>query len=1204
MAELLANGDFETWTEGLPNSWEKLGTQTVAKETTDVHAGTGALKLTTTGPLTGVKQKISGIAKSQRCRIEFWQHVDATAAEPANLWNAGIEIQISGGTYGGLFLNFTNGQWEAETEANEKDIQLFAKPTAGRYVKVAYEFDFPAEAGALYLSIKRIAGTSFSSWFDAVSLQSIATPSTSTSVDWGEYEKSVPDSKFALDIFIATYGTPDYIGFFREWGGDILTSSDIATLDARLIVPMISWEPKEAAPTPAAIAEGKHDAYIDEQAAKIAAYGKRVIIRPYWEMNIDLFGFGGPMDPDDYVEAWQRIVTRFNSAGATNAEWFWCPMIDFDRGENSFEGTHDFFPYYPGEEYVDYVGADGYSNTYWDAEKEKAGWATLKDIFYYTYMCISALTTKPFIIGETGVEEEGGSKSTWITTGYLTTIPQTFPHIDAVMYFNRHNVGEVEWDIASSESAKNAFIEAAANSIYLNMKPLPLSAAEGKAETSLALKVEGGKEATPLPLGAAAGKGSTSLALEIEGQVLPDVEQLIFDTLALNDGTHFVIESELAFTAAVKKPQFIGNADTDGEVLLEEAHYGNATFEFTLRALGGATHEAGRNRMDELVQKLLEADRTQGGLPLAWIPTQSSPSVWEDPYTWYVLIGEIDGIPITYQGDDAGWFFKEPVAKVKLTCRPFGYRKEKVVKSATESSAAPQQEVYAKVGGHVPAEGRLVVTDKATVKRRYMEWGRELVDSDTGNPSVLFKGDDLVITGYAAKEKKARAGTWSTNAIFGSAATTTGEVIFSTPTLAHVGTYRVKLRAIEELSLGSRPELMWRASYRVGDGPWGFPNAGAWQGPLPSYRTWCELDLGEVVLEKLSKGTQRCEIRVEVKYSQSDIFGGTTDYYADTLTLVPTKSYGRARGAIRLDNPDVLAEYDDFMGSGALTGSILNRGGTWAGAGDATDFSFYEGKVERSALSDEAAGIHKGRICTANGTTAQTDQVMSSYLSFGTTPGSELKQGVICRGDGTVENFLTAYIAKQNILVVAKRVAGVFTILGEMEVTKMSFLVPWKITLVVLASGKWYVAFGMATTVEAGEIKMTGFDSALSAGGALDNGRVGILDHYTSASACTRWHSLTQGWIPNVPSVIETSQSLEVRADAIEREDVGGTFWGNVPEYRGSFFYLDPEGANGQYNRLVVRARRGDIVAEPDENITDKQTVEVLARERVLYPLK
>lgn len=80
------------------------------------------------------------------------------------------------------------------------------------------------------------------------------------------------------------------------------------------------------------------------------------------------------------------------------------------------------------------------------------------------------------------------------------------------------------------------------------------------------------------------------------------------------------------------------------------------------------------------------------------------------------------------------------------------------------------------------------------------------------------------------------------------------------------------------------------------------------------------------------------------------------------------------------------------------------------------------------------------------------------------------------------------------------------------------------------------------------------------------------------------------------------SKALEIDSYSAEREDVAGKFLSAVPVYRGSDLYLDPAGSAGLINRLVVKMRRNDTVVEPDLNVTDKQSLEVLARERFIAP--
>jgi hypothetical protein len=73
-------------------------------------------------------------------------------------------------------------------------------------------------------------------------------------------------------------------------------------------------------------------------------------------------------------------------------------------------------------------------------------------------------------------------------------------------------------------------------------------------------------------------------------------------------------------------------------------------------------------KLTALSAKLEEAEQQPDGLALVWTPATSTTSM-----TMYVLSGQVDGLPISLSGDDAGWFLLAPVITLRLTCKPFGY---------------------------------------------------------------------------------------------------------------------------------------------------------------------------------------------------------------------------------------------------------------------------------------------------------------------------------------------------------------------------------------------------------------------------------------------------------------------------------------------------------------------------------------------------
>jgi beta-mannanase len=116
---------------------------------------------------------------------------------------------------------------------------------------------------------------------------------------------------------------------------------------------------------------------------------------------------------------------------------------------------------YPGDAYVDWISMDGYN---WGGNPGHV-WQTLQQVFKQTYTALTALSGKPLMISEIGSAEQGGSKASWITSGLLTTIPQQFPKIRAVLWYDAPG-GVEDWRVNSSSSSLAAFQQVAASATY------------------------------------------------------------------------------------------------------------------------------------------------------------------------------------------------------------------------------------------------------------------------------------------------------------------------------------------------------------------------------------------------------------------------------------------------------------------------------------------------------------------------------------------------------------------------------------------------------------------------------------------------------------------------------------------------------------------------------------------------------------------
>lgn len=680
-----------------------------------------------------------------------------------------------------------------------------------------------------------------------------------------------------------------------------------------------------------------------------------------------------------------------------------------------------------------------------------------------------------------------------------------------------------------------------------------------------------------------------------------EYEKIVLGGLDFNDGTKIVLE-DMSFKQAEAKPQFVGNGDADGEALIEEPHYTNAYFELQVRIVPQANTDAALKVVGEISDKLQLCARTDEGLALTWTPNESATT-----YTYYALVGEVAELPIMVSGDMAGWFVESPVLKIKLTCRPFGHAAERVVLAATPAETQLQVAYIEGIKGDVPAEGRMVVTDNATKNRRFLEWGGDVVDSKAGNPSLVIEGGSFTVTGMAG-EASTRAGAVSTGTkVVKSSVLTFPVTVCSSGSIKNVGSYRMKLR------VQATGGASLRAAYRVGEGPL---TSGQWV-PVFATEKWVELDLGEAFLEKAEKGEQISQILIQGKST------ATCLVYVDTLNLVPTKRYALSRGVTNFAVPSTLVALDRFITTpaGALTGKVAETGGTWAGAGDADDFQINTTYhiVQRTALSDASNVPRYGLLGTNKYTniTAGIDVISSNpreefsscanmglilrYVDVNNWAKLELRRSAIGGGNNHWYCYFRKKVAGVESFYIG--VNGFSSALGPNGDYSAVMISPFNVQFATWVRLEATILEDGSFKVGAkGEVYLTGQDNVFATGGALAEGRIGISDEKTVAGAETRYYGSFSAYTPTVNVICNSNKAVEVRSYDTQFQNTTGTYWSPVPQYRGSGLYLDPAGDQAKVNRLAVKMRRGDSKVEPDNNPTDKQTLEVLARERFLRP--
>lgn len=222
-------------------------------------------------------------------------------------------------------------------------------------------------------------------------------------------------------------------------------------------VPMVTWEPQTAAGRGIllkAIVGGRYDRYIRKSAEAAAALHKPILLRFAQEMNGGWYpwGFGvGGNTPSLYRKAWHHVYWIFRNHGASNVKWVWSPNEDAGGG-------HPLAVLYPGDEFVDWVGIDGFC---WGGT---IGWPSFTKIFGSTYDRIVKLTSKPILVAETGAGEEGGDKAEWISSALGREAPR-FSHIRALVWFDGVD-SHADLRVDSSPASLAAFRAAIASPHY------------------------------------------------------------------------------------------------------------------------------------------------------------------------------------------------------------------------------------------------------------------------------------------------------------------------------------------------------------------------------------------------------------------------------------------------------------------------------------------------------------------------------------------------------------------------------------------------------------------------------------------------------------------------------------------------------------------------------------------------------------------
>jgi mannan endo-1,4-beta-mannosidase len=248
-------------------------------------------------------------------------------------------------------------------------------------------------------------------------------------------------------------------GYFQGWDTDFRAASVNSAWTAGEI-PFLTWESRPLSDDTstvdyslANIIAGGFDTYLHKYASDIKANGLPLIIRFDQEMNGNWYRWD-EANPNysnatgSFIAAWRHVHDIFEEEGANSLViWDWSPnRIDNIRRMPSIDN------YYPGDDYVDWVGMTGYYRP-GDAAP------TFDSTYSATLNALrSVAPDKPILLSEVGATEIGGHKLAWVTSFFPGLVAN--PDVIGFVWFN-YAVTDAgvtnDWRITSTSAITTAF---------------------------------------------------------------------------------------------------------------------------------------------------------------------------------------------------------------------------------------------------------------------------------------------------------------------------------------------------------------------------------------------------------------------------------------------------------------------------------------------------------------------------------------------------------------------------------------------------------------------------------------------------------------------------------------------------------------------------------------------------------------------------
>jgi len=255
----------------------------------------------------------------------------------------------------------------------------------------------------------------------------------------GVYETGPPRTYQPVAAFTSAVGRqPNLVGYYSGWG-EAFQTSFAETVHQHGAATILQWDPTLASVS--RIASGGYDGYLRSFADSVRNFGQPVVIGFGHEMNAYWYSWGyGYVPPATFVAAWRHVVTLFRGQHVGNVMWLWTLQADEP-------GTGPIASWWPGAQYVNWVGIDGY---YYRPSEN------FFTIFGQTIAQLRKFTTLPVLLSETAVGPNAGqaAKIANLFAGMRHYGTLGLVWFDIAQHGGIYNQ---DWHIENSRTAETAF---------------------------------------------------------------------------------------------------------------------------------------------------------------------------------------------------------------------------------------------------------------------------------------------------------------------------------------------------------------------------------------------------------------------------------------------------------------------------------------------------------------------------------------------------------------------------------------------------------------------------------------------------------------------------------------------------------------------------------------------------------------------------